>query len=276
VDYEGPVDEVDEADARTRLEPLFALENPDSTQLEDFKRLGSLSVGFQGRKANKIPISLAGSVDNEFGPRIIIDVSGGPQHAIKYGFTTTDADPPQTRWGEWDYETLVATLAVRGDRRPYYELPASDATAITGLDTVRRKLITIEHSTLELVHLAAGCIVKFDDDGEPVYSEGGVLRDPTEMIQSITTMLAEYYIKPRKRCVINTGWRLSQMAVGSILETTDQWSSDIDAQIIEITVRNPIQYDDRVTSPTMEIIAASPRFDPMSLIVPTDPMTERV
>lgn len=266
IDYTKPIDEIDESGSRVRLKPIFMIENPKSSQLEDFTRTSKLLVGFRDRDPNAIPITLAGGVDNEFGPRYTIDVSGGPQHAIAKDFTPNIADVPQKRWGEYDYEKVKITLAVKNDRRPYVTLP----TSVTA-DVVRRKIITIEHPSLEMVYLAENTIVGFDDTGEPEYhSEGGILRDPSDMLRSITAMLAAHYLQPRRRCVIETGWRLSSMQIGSILTNVSQWPTAVNSPIIEISIQNPLQNDSEAVSPTMTIIAAAQRFDPMALLVPVN------
>lgn len=266
IDYTEAIDDIDESGSRIRINPIFMIENPESEKLEDFARTSKLSVGFRDRSPNAIPITLAGAVDNEFGPRFTIDVSGGPQHAIAKDFTPNEADVPQKRWGEYDYEKVQITLAVKNDRRPYVTLPTT-----VNADVVRRKIITIDHPSLEMIYLAESTIVGFDDAGEPEYhSEGGILRDPSDLLKSITTMLAAHYLQPRRRCVIETSWRWSSMQIGSILTSVTTWPAAINAPIIEISIQNPLQSDGEAVAPTMTIIAAAQRFDPMALLVPVN------
>ena len=266
VDYTEAVDDIDEDDARVRMQPIFMIENPQSEKLEDFSRSHRLSVGFRDGSANAIPVTLTGNLDNEFGPRITINVDGGPQHAIIKDFVQNDADVPQKRWGEFDHETMQMTLAVKNDRRPWIAIPAS-----VSADVVRRKLITIEHPSLELVYIAESTLVGFEDDGEPKYQDaGGVLRDPTNQFKALGTMMGSFYLQPRRRCVIETGWRWSSVQIGSILTSVSTWSGPINAPVIEIRVQNPLQSGAERVAPTMTIVAATQRFDPMALLVPID------
>ena len=263
VDYTD-INAADETDATVFLPNGFFLENPESGQIEDFRFETNLPVGFNVRNAQALPFQIDGQVNNLRMPKIELNVSGAPQHAIAADdFTPNEADVPQSKFAGYHYNTLRATLALQSDRRPQFQLPAS-VTA----DVVRRKVLRIDHPTFERVYVAPGAIVGYDDEANLIVSVGGTLRDPIELLEAVATVGESYYLNPRKRCVVDTSRRLSAMSLGRIITTVN--GENINAQVIEIKFTFPINRSDATQATTARIVAAAQRVDLMSLLRPLE------
>ncbi|TWU66445.1 hypothetical protein [Crateriforma conspicua] len=268
IDYAGDVSSIDESDGRTPMQPLFLMEYPSGSTFAtiEARQIGNMEFGFSVTEAAELPFNVSPEIDNDFGPRVLLDVSGGPQHAIAGNtFSGTDQDAPQTLYGPYDYKTLKTTVAMRGDRRREVRRPADDE--VDGLDVVRRKLITLEDAALQEVHLAADTVVGVAADGTEVVSDGGLIRDPSDQLESIADLLETHYLSPRYRFELQTARRLDGVHVGTLVTTAEGHEEAINAPVVQVTVRSPMTLgDDAPEPPTMTLIAAATPADPLAFL----------
>lgn len=257
----------DETSGQDMMQPIVGLLNPDSNRIDNFSRFGPLKMGFSARKPDAIDFTIRAQVNNDNGPKVDLLVGGVPNHAIAgSGFIGNVADVDQDKtFGGFDYDTVEATLAMENDRRPFWAIPDQDA--VKNLDVVRRMIITSEHPALQLLHIANGTTVSFDNEGNKVTSPGGVVRDPTDIIKSLTTMHAEFFTKPRRRLTLQTLRRPTVFQLGGIVTTVSNYTGSVDSVIRSIAVRTPLTTNgNRGGQATVNIVAASVRFDPMQLL----------
>ena len=264
INYEGDPTAVDETNGQDPIPPIACLKNPDSGNLDRFEMFGLKKAAMNLRLPDAIPFSIALHLNNDHGLKIDIVPDGVPNHAIAgTGYIGNVADVDQERtFGGHHYNTVAATLAIQGDRRPYWAIP--EAASVSGLDVVRRVIIDMDHPSMESVHIAAGTIVGFDSDGTPLTSTGGVLRDPLPIIKSLCTMYSTFYLNSRRRVEIRTHRKPIAFQVGGIITTITNHGT-VDAVIRSVMVSTPLRATGR---PQTTILAASEYFDPMQILSP--------
>lgn len=269
VNYMGDPAAVDEAAGLTLRKPVFALRkrNPD----------GSISatriyMNEQGRLAPPTELIQNRTIKLEYefedGLNIRLIVRDAPQHAIagkEFVGNLGDLDQ-ETAFGNLTHAGWELTVAIRGDRRPRYSIPAPSALA--NLDVVRRKVVTLDDESLASVYIAKDAIVGFTNNTpNTVTSTGGLLRDPTPILQSLCTMLARQHGQPRQRVTIDTARRLPQLQLGSMLTQVETASGAVDATITEIRIDAPMSEGDQPPKAPRQTFIASPyRADVLSLL----------
>lgn len=264
VEYAGDPSGIDEAAGRRYRPPMFMIERPDSDTLDLVEKLGDLHAGVSPEVAG-LSFSLRADVDNVRGPGIRLHVSSGPPHAIAGpGFVGTTADVDQAVYKGYSYTGVVATVALLGDRRPYHAIPSDNDLANT--DVVTRRIIRIDHPTLQHVHIAPSTIVSLTNGGDGL-SSGGVLRDPTAILRALAILAAESWTKPTRRVDLQTSRVLSPIDVGHVIATVDGQTTA--ATVVEVRINAPISDDGQIAhSVTTQITAAGQRIDLMQLLRP--------
>lgn len=264
VDYAGDPSGIDEAAGRRYRPPMFLIERPDTGDLDPVDKLGDLHAGVSPEVAG-LSFSLRAEVDNFRGPGIRLHVSSGPQHAIAGpGFVGTTADVDQTVYKGYSYTGFVATVALLGDRRPYHAIPSDGELANT--DVVTRRIIRIDHPTLQHVHIAPATIVSLSNGGDGL-SSGGVLRDPKDILRALAILAAESWTKPTRRVDLHTSRMLSPIDVGDVIATVDGEATA--STVVEVRINAPISDEGQIAhSVTTQITAAGQRVDVMQLLRP--------
>ena len=262
VDYSGDPEAVDETRGRRLIPMQTFVEKPDDATF--YMRLATATTRPVGwtryQKANSIQFDIDVVPDNIRGPGFRMNVSGAPQHAIVGSlFTGNSADEPQSIYGGIDHRKMLITCALLGDRRPFHALPASVSS-----DVVRRKVITLEHPGLQHVHIASATVVNIDRDGDPLYSDGGVLRDPALILQALATLAYNQYVLPRYRVRIETGRILGRVRVGSLLSIVN--GETVNSVIREIKIRTDVTEVDSPPSQSMTIDASTNQVDLVDLV----------
>lgn len=251
VDYFGPADEVDEDDGLKTIPALITLENPRDATRVRIEKLGITPTGNENSVPNLKPFRLAANVTKPLG--LELSVSAGPKHAIAGGtFSGTTADPAQSVFGGYDYKTIQATLALVGNRRPAILIPAE-----VNRPLVERKIVTLEHPALQLVYIAAATVIDIDADGDPLTSDGGLLRDPMPTLEAIAKIVAKHVLAPRRRLQITTPRRFSEIYPGDLIATVDTYGEAIAAPVSQITLRLPLNDNHKTTPAETTITAAS-------------------
>ena len=262
IDYEGDPEQIDESAGRRFLPMQTLVEKPDDPTF--YMRLPVASTRSSGwtrfQQANTVQYDVSVSPDNSRGPGFRIEVSGAPQHAIAGSiFNGNDADEPQAIYGGISYLTFLFTCALRGDRRPFHALPASVSS-----DVVRRRVITLEHPGLQHVHIAAATVVDITKEGDPVYSDGGVLRDPGPILQSLATLAYNQYVVPRYHVRVSTGRILGSLGPGSLLSVVNGVAAN--AVIRQIEISTPVAENHTPPPQRMTIVASTNEVDLVDLI----------
>lgn len=261
-DYTGAADQVDESEGKKRRLSGLLFEIPRAggglyrwTTDLNLKSGDFVGVAFA-------PFSVTVGADNEKEPGIRLAVSGAPSHAINPGFIGNPADTDQEVFGGWDWNGAIATVAIESHRRPQFAYPETISPVP---DFVRRKTITIESPWLELVSVAAGTVVGLNPDGSTKTSDGGLLRDPFERLESIAKLVAERQLNPKHSISLETGRRLSNIKPGAVIQYFN--GETVDAVVNEITitaesVENPsvgafpaIKQVIKATTPAVDVLA---------------------
>ncbi|MGB7325913.1 MAG: hypothetical protein WBD31_13645 [Rubripirellula sp.] len=216
VDYEGDVEDVDEAKGETFRQIAFYIERDDAT-FEPLEKLGEIANGTAAR-SKRVNYTIEASPDNVNGPGYRVTVSGGPNHAIT-AMVGNHADVDQDTFGGYHYNDIIVTTAIMGDRRPFYAYPTNDN--IKPLDIVRRRVIRIEHHATTHVHIAAATVVGLDANGDKITSDGGVLRDPADVLQALCTLASQSLVTAAMRVQLVTPRLLADMRVGDVFEKVD-------------------------------------------------------
>lgn len=262
VDYEGAADEVDEsAGTRTHLPIVTSFKVPteESTNRIDSQIMGDpgqfLTKQFRQFKLNVVP-------NNERGPGLELNVDGAPQYLIIDTANGTPNEADGTLLDAYDHTTIETTVAVLGDRRPFWAEPAT----LPPLDVIRRRVYTYEDSPLQQVYIVPGTVLAITDIGTRTTAAGGMLRNPLPKLRALATLIATYVHAPRYRVEIRTARILSTLPVGANLRTVDVIGADVQSPIVEIRIDAPLAETIDRTDITCTITAAAHRFDVLSLM----------
>ncbi|MCM2373918.1 hypothetical protein [Aporhodopirellula aestuarii] len=260
VDYTGDLDDVDESKGRKRLPILAFISKPaDPFRYETLQDATTVSGGFRSNPPNMLPFSVEILPDNSKGAGFRVAVSGAPKHALwPTMFTPNDADPEKTNpdvWGNYDGNTMNITAAMRGDRRPTVWYPTSPSS-----DMIRQRFIRLEHSALQLVHIAANTRLGLDDNDIPTSSNGGILRDPMQMLTALARLAGESMTVPRVHFWMSTG-RLVRVIPGQMITTAN--GSTVNAIVTEVRLSTPIVESDSPPPVRVQVIAQT---NPVDLI----------
>ena len=266
VDYSGPAKEVMEFSGRELRLPYVLIERPGTGRYDPVDRLGELRQGFNPVFAG-LSFAVTAQVDNQRGPGIRLWVSSGPQHAIAgpdYLATPgNNAEIEQLTFYRFDYRSILATVGIQGDRRPFFAIPSN--AALANQDVVTRRVLTIDDPALESIHIAPDTVIGLDPDGQPIRAEGGVLRDPEPILRAFATLAARSWTMPSFRVALQTSRLLSLIDAGHVLGIVD--GQAIGATVAEVRIDAPTADGD--TAPeavTITITAAAERVDLLSLL----------
>lgn len=260
IDYSGDPTAVVETEGRTNQKPIVLLEEPSDPDIFHNPTISlEPEAGFNGRDGGRAPFSVQISPDNEKGPGVRLNVQGAPPHAISSAFVGNDADIEQGTYGGFSYATIRSTVAIQSDRATSYALPLS----VSGLDVVRRKIIKIDHPSLQLVYIQPDTVVGVDPGGSLIKSDGGLLRDPFPLLEALATLAATRQLIPKTTVSLETGRRLPVMP-GSILSYLDGVA--IGTVINEISISAETAERSRGLKITQTIKASTPGIDILSLM----------
>jgi len=269
VNYGADPATVDETRGLTLRKPVFSLRerNPDGSlsatrlYIDPEGRLTDQDALLQSR-----PFRLEYEFEDFLNVRLV--VRDAPQHAIagkEFVGNLGDLDQ-ETVFGDLSHKGWELTIAIRGDRRPRFALPAPEA--IAGLDVVRRKIITLDDDSLASIYIGTNTIVGFaNNTPNTVTSPGGVLRNPTPILESICRLVARQYTEPRQRVTIRTARLLPQLSVGALITTVETATTQVNTIISEMRVDSPLtETMGPPTAPTQTFTVSPFRSDVLSLL----------
>jgi hypothetical protein len=269
VNYSGDPSEVDESNGLTLRKPFLSFrKRTDNNELIDDRfyvdRDGRLGVPEELMKSS--PLEIGYEIDEKLNVRLI--VRDAPQHALagkEFVGNLGDLDQ-ETLFGNLYHEGWSLTVAVRGDRRPRYFLPSQEAVA--DLDVVRRKIVTLDDDSLASVHITEGTFVGWANNTPlTTTSDGGLLRDPTPILESLCRMLAKQHGQPRRRANIKTGRRLAMLQLGSMINLVESAGGPVEAVISQVRIDAPMtEGQAKPASPTQSFVASPYQTDIMNLL----------
>lgn len=263
IDYSGDVGTVDESNGRTR-QPILAFIRPPvgPFKLVVVQSFWTVTGNQPFRNPNSLPFEVEIKAENEDIPAIAVRSTGAPRHAWDKDFEPNDGDVEKANpkvWGEFNIEQLRVTAAIRGDRRPSWKIPAT-----VNKEFAKRRIIQLDHKSLQHIHIAKGTIVAVDHLGQIKESNGGVLRDPLPVIQSLAMIAAKGLIEPRKSLSIRTGRVVGGVRIGDLIASYN--SQSVNTIISEIRIGTPTAEGDSPPPLVMTVTAATNVVDIVALI----------
>ncbi|GAA5510044.1 hypothetical protein Rcae01_05550 [Novipirellula caenicola] len=264
VDYSGDLNAVDES-VGWQLRPILVSMAMPSENVSDkrdpLELIGDVDAHLPtGPFASMRPFTLEVNAINENGPGLRLNVGGAPRFVIAAS-NGNEADGKGL--SGYDYKTIETTVAMLGDRRPYYSIASGNLGAI---DVPRRRLYVFEHAPLQMIYIPPGTVVEIDEFGDRKTSNGGILRNPLPRLQALASLLAAHAHSPRHRVTIESERRIGLLPIGANVRYVDVAGVDVAAPVIEIRIDSPIATRTSDARSTQTITAASHRFDVMRLI----------
>lgn len=260
-DYSGAVDPAVEEKGRFRL-PILIYGDLLFGAFKAFHRLNIPLAAHSFQKPNALPIQVQVTPSDYRGTGIRISIGGAPKHCLDPDFVPNDGDVENANpdvWGGWKLEYFRFTMAMVGDRRPTYMIPANP----TG-DLIRRKVITLEHPSLELVRIAKRTAVGRNDDGSLKFSDGGILRNPMPQIEALARLAAANHIDARRNLQISSGHVLGNLQPGNMIGTYNTQTAG--TVINAIRILSSTSEGDSPPPLTMTIQATTNPLDIVSLV----------
>lgn len=191
---------------------------------------------------------------------ILLEVLGAPQHALA-GDDFVPLPVDTGAYGNFDYATCKATVAIEEDRYAEAIVPASAPST----DVVRRRVIHVGDA-YKATYIAAGTVVRIDDTGAEVTSTGGYLRDDRARLGYLANLFAAYHTTPRGSIALTTRRRTGFVSVGHMITTVSGHPTALNAVVTRIQIDAPLGTDRRVPAPTQTIVASSARVDLLSTL----------
>ncbi|MEM8910817.1 MAG: hypothetical protein AAGC97_03540 [Planctomycetota bacterium] len=259
VDYSGDLSSVDETGGGEAIGLIISLETPVEAPKRDLAELLGSSDWLLG--VDFPPFTFAPTlVQLDAGPGLRMHVRGAPRFVIADSVTGNEADG--NNLDAYDYTTLQTTVAIRGDRRPQWALPAD----VSALDFARTRVYDFDFPSLEFVYIVPDTVVSIDQLGDAQTSDGGILRDPMPRLRALAELLAVHVNVPRHRIVLTTSRLLSGLNIGQMVRNVDTAGIDAKAPITEIRVDLPETRPGDVPRVQMTVTAAAYRNDVLSAI----------
>ncbi len=189
----------------------------------------------------------------------IIDlrVEGAPQHVIASGTFVPLADDFAVSGGI-NYETFAITVCIEEDRFCEGTYPNSVAG-----DVVRRLVIDLG-DRYQQIYVMPNTVSGFDSDGSRKLSNGGWLKNDSEDLTSIATLIATGLLPSRKRATWRSQRRISGIAVGDLITTAA--GATIAAPVTEIRINAPTGEGRPSPAPTQSFATYGGLFDPLQLL----------
>lgn len=193
---------------------------------------------------------------------IELRVSGAAQHAIAYtDFSGQGEDVPL---GEWDYRSMICTVAIEEDR---YCEGSAQAEVIAAGEEVRELVIPLGDSYRQDYVVPDTVIGVNPEDGSLIRSDGGNIRDDRIFLEAIARLAAQWYARPRRSLTFNLKGRLnSALAIGDYVTSVRTAAEAVDSVITAIEVSSPVaKGNHRPTIPTIAYTTDFGNLDPLQL-----------
>jgi len=194
---------------------------------------------------------------------LYVRVTGQPQHVI-----AADDFVPLTEdreLGQFKWQTMIATVSVREDRRVTGAWP--DAAAIVGKEAIR--ILRIHAGdTFRLDQLLAGTVVGVDrESGGLVKStKARMLNDDRAALVNIAQVAYQWYGVERKVLELQTAKIHGELNIGDVvwsISRTAQADIDVGTVITQIVIENPLSASEAPPAATMSIVTAFAELDPL-------------
>jgi hypothetical protein len=173
-----------------------------------------------------------------------LKVVGKPQYFIAYsstsGLSPLSEDVPAHSGIDFD-DYGIATLAVLDPR--YAE--GTDGIAVVDIDILRTKILWLGDN-YQQVYIAPQTVVGVDEEGALERSDGGYLRDDTDLLESIAKIAADWYTIDRRILDLRTTRLIDAATIGlgymieNIGNPAGSHSEAINSVITQIDIQSPI------------------------------------
>lgn len=177
-------------------------------------------------------------------PGFILDVRGDvPQHALAgSSWSGADADDEADFSSDeaLDYNDLTATLCMEADS--YCEGVWPTGAPLEATDTLRALLIEVPNARLDYV--VPDTVVKLNESGQRVTSEGGFITDDRARVQNIARMAYDWYSATRYAlhvtandlvCDFTIGQLITTIETGTLTRTINSVITDISLDLLQGT-----------------------------------------
>ena len=244
--------------------PIFAIGTDDLNNEFDLATLGSDSYT-RGTTPIRWSATLA-PVPGRLAFRI--RVRGGPQHAIgihdKPPFNEFDPLPvDDLQLGYFSYLRTQVTCAIQEPRYCETKYPLADPSPLP--DVLRERVFYLG-DRYQQIYVYPDTVVGLNPF-VPLKSDGGYIRDDTDKLKEVATILGRYYTTPRRSLTLTTHRITNALAVGDLVRTVDSHSQPINAVVSRIEIKTPIAANGNPAgSPTQTITASSSRVNLVDIL----------
>lgn len=166
----------------------------------------------------------------DYGPTRILDgwPAGGPYQEDMY-------------CGDWDFNTLLCTIAVQESRRVEVVYPP-ESPPIAPLGNFVNEMVIEAGDDYLLIYVVPRTVVDLDCRTKSlVRTDGGVLQDDRDALQAIARRAYEWYSRPRYALCLTTGWFQGDLWLGALITSLVDLSGNvaISSVVSEITIDFP-------------------------------------
>ncbi|MCP4571471.1 MAG: hypothetical protein GY838_03900 [bacterium] len=228
------------------LPPIGIIKTPDGTSNERYEFVDRLET-------SPDVASLVDARPREWSCRldvyrqglgVTLAVSGAPQHVIAGDqFTAADTADEEDFEAELDWQNLLATVAIELDAFAEARWPA--AGVVSTADIIKEMTVAVPGARLDYVMPTT--VVGLDDDGQPIRSNGGYVRDDRDRLRDVARLAYEWYNTDRRALRVTLGTLECDKTVGQLITTI---GSGANVRTVN-TVITAIDFDLRAGSHTV-------------------------
>jgi hypothetical protein len=203
-----------------------------------------------------------------------VRVAGEQQHVI----AETDFSPlaADRNLGDFDYhgKEMLVTATLRDNRYAEGAWPKDEGDGDDSNVDSRYGFIINAGDTFRQDYVVPNTVVDVATDGTLVTSNGGYVRDDTDILRGLARVAYEWWCIDRFILTLTTYQLTSWLQLGYMIMTIGHpdyghWD-DVGTVVSEIRVNWPILSPGQVASPTMRITTGSGELDPMTF-APREP-----
>lgn len=270
-EYDGTkIDDIATGETSTMVDrwPLLVLlQDPVDgrwTRVEDIGSGADLAVDQAGAYR---AFSVHAHVPPEY-PGFVLRVSGAPQYAIASAdFTRLDVDQDA---GQWNFRTLIATVAIASGRRVQARYPLADPP---DREAVRTYYLDAGE-TFEAVYVVPQTVVGVAKDGTLLRSAGGWIFRPystMERLAALAKTAAAWYTNEHHVVTLETRRLTDEIRLGDLIARIgddrggNRHQLQANAPVTEIRLSWPLVTGTEPEAPTLTINTFAGELDPIQL-----------
>jgi hypothetical protein len=212
-----------------------------------------------------------------------VRVSGEKQHVIAETDFTPLADDRDL--GDFDYKNkeMLCTLTLRDNRYAEGKYPIDGAGDGTDIDQ-QFGFVIYAGDALRRDYVVPATVVDVDTAGALVVSNGGYVRDDTDLLNILARVAYEWWAQERTILTLSTSQLTSAIQVGKFIETIgdstvvatmpdgsevqNQHYETVNTVVSELRITWPRLEGNQRGMPTMQFTTGAGELDPMTLMPP--------